>query len=158
MKRIFLGAVLALTMLSVGCKSQAVKGNATTNAMEQTDNKAKLEGKWELIEIKARYMTTETMADLFPLKNPTIAFDFNEMKVYGNNGCNVFNGPLEQVTANTIELGQHLASTLKYCDGVNTLVYMNALAEVKQYQLDGEELALTSEDQTVVLKFKKVNN
>jgi len=27
-------------------------------------------------------MTTETMADLFPLKNPTIAFDFNEMKVY----------------------------------------------------------------------------
>lgn len=158
MKKIGVGIAVVVTLIAGGCKSQAVQGETKQKEMTAQAKTYEIEGEWELIDIKARHMTDETLADLFPLKAPFLVVDVKEMMIYGNNGCNVYRGPIKRVDEQELLLDKGVASTLKYCSGVKPTVYMQALREVKEYKVEGDTLLLHSKDETVYLKFKKIHN
>jgi len=158
MKKIGVGIAVAVALIAIGCKSQAIQSETKQNEMTTQTKPYEVEGEWELIEIKTRHMTDETLADLFPLKTPFLIVDVKEMMIYGNNGCNVYRGPIKRVDERELILDKRVASTLKYCSGVKPTVYMQALGEAKEYKVEGDTLLLHSEDQVVYLKFKKIHN
>ncbi|MGG5505950.1 MULTISPECIES: META domain-containing protein [unclassified Myroides] len=154
--------LFVMALLTIGCKSQAVeKETDQMTQLRQTEASeiaSEIAGEWELVAIKFRQMTDETLEDLFPLKKPFLVIDTEAMIIFGNNGCNVYRGPIKSITATTLVLNKGLASTLKYCSGVKPLVYMQALGEAKEYKVEKEHLLLQSKDQEVYLKFKKIKN
>ncbi len=150
--------LLATTLLTLGCKSQAVEKE--TNQITKTiqTDASEIAGEWELVEIKFRQMTDEKLEDLFPLKTPFLVIDTEAMIIFGNNGCNVYRGPIKSITDTSLLLDKGLASTLKYCSGVKPLVYMQVLGEAKEYKVENDTLLLQSKDKEVYLKYKKINN
>ena len=157
MKRKRIGLLLVLTILAIGCKSQAVQKEAVSVETSTSKEESEIGGEWELVDIQSRYMTDETLEELFPLKRPFLGINEKDMIIYGNNGCNVFRGPIKSLKNNTLILDKGLASTLKYCSGVKSTVFMQTLGEVKTYEIKKNELSLYSADKTVFLKFKKIN-
>lgn len=158
MKKIGLSIVLISFVLSTGCKSQALSNDTQIETSIPMNTRPQLDGEWELIAIQSRVKTEDTLQDLFPLKTPFLIVDAKEMSFHGHNGCNVYRGTIEALEATALLLDKKIVSTRKYCDEVKSLVYMSALGEVKDYQIEQDVLTLTSEDQKVFLKFKKIQN
>ncbi|WP_413512413.1 META domain-containing protein [Myroides odoratus] len=158
MKKIGLIMALISFVLSAGCKSQAISKDTQTETSIPMNTTSKLDGEWELIAIQSSAKTEENVQDLFPLKKPFLIVDSKEMSFHGHNGCNIYQGTIEAIDANILLLDKKIVSTRKYCEGVNSPVYMSALGKVKDYQMEQDVLTLTSEDQNVFLKFKKIEN
>ncbi|MBB1151105.1 META domain-containing protein [Myroides sp. NP-2] len=155
MKKLGLGIAVVCALITAGCKSQAVQSEQNQSQMTTPTKTFEIEGEWVLIDMKSHYMTDETLEDLFPVKIPFMVVDAKEMMIYGNNGCNVYRGPIKQLDEQRFILDKGVASTLKYCSGVKQTVYMQVLGEVKEYKVENDTLLLHSKDEKVYLKFKK---
>ncbi len=88
---------------------------------------------------------------------PTLEINTTEMRVFGFNGCNNYNGQIKSIKSNTIEFGA-IATTRKMCaDMTISDRYDKALNETASYKKDGLTLILLNTDGNEILRFKKVD-
>lgn len=147
---VLLSAVLALT--AVSCKTA---GEITTVTVEKkVDMSKKLEGEWVLSSITTPATSGKDMSTLFSMKKPSLTFEVKDKKVYGNDGCNNIHGSFEAKEGNAIKLGDKMASTMMFCEGVADREFMNALNSVTHYEIVEDQLIMRSGD-IVVLTFTK---
>lgn len=127
MMRKFQWMMLVLLLSAFGCKNgQKDQSGLSLNNQE-----------WEL-----KTMTQEGRAVKNPEKLPTLLFT-DSTAVYGSAGCNRFFGTYsaEKDGKITIKPG---GATMMYCpDMPFEDAYLKALAEVKDYKIQGKELRLT---------------
>lgn len=117
---------------------------------EKTDVK-KLEGKWNIIEVKGKKLLMEGL--------PSMDFDMQEGKIHGNAGCNLFNSTIElnadDVSLITINPG---ATTMMACPDMETedaiLKAMNDVKRVKSGQSEDEMLLIDSNGNVVFVLSK----
>ena len=116
----------------------------------KTDVK-KLEGKWNIIEVKGKKLLMEGL--------PSMEFDMQEGKIYGNAGCNLFNSTIElnadDVSLITINPG---ATTMMACPDMETedaiLKAMNDVKRVKSGHSEDEMLLIDSNGNVVFVLSK----
>lgn len=116
--------------------------------------KGKLFGSWELIAIHTTDTADKKVEELFPGKKPTLNFEGNLM-VYGNDGCNNLTGEYEMKDNNGIAIGDKLASTRMFCEGVSDFAFTKGLSEVTNYEITESALLFKKGDK-VVMEFKQV--
>jgi len=106
---------------------------------------------WMLTEIAG---PDGTMAS--PLTIPTLTFE--DGSVSGNASCNQYFGPYE-IDGSSITFGQ-LASTQMFCGEPGVMdqeaAYLAALASIDTWSMDGETLALSSGD-TTLLRYEAIS-
>lgn len=88
---------------------------------------------------------------------PRLEINLTEMKIFGNDGCNDYNGTITTANAKDLEFGR-VASTRKMCADMDiTDRYNMALATVASYQVEGLNLYLFDKNGKEVLSFLKVD-
>lgn len=86
---------------------------------------------------------------------PRLEIDLTEMKIFGNDGCNEFNGTIVNAASSSIKFGQ-ISSTRKMCENMEITNKFNAaLTKVATYKLDGLNLFLMDSDGKEVLSLIK---
>ncbi len=116
----------------------------------KTDAK-KLEGKWNVIEVKGEKILKEGL--------PYMEFDMAQNKLHGNAGCNMFNTTItldaNDVSSITIAPG---AATMMACPDMATEdAIMKAMGDVKAVKAGNSEseMALVDQDGNVLLVLSK---
>lgn len=88
---------------------------------------------------------------------PNLEINTTEMKIFGNNGCNSYNGQIKTLNSKAIEF-KAIATTLMMCfDMTVPDNYDKALAETASYKKDGLTLLFYDKDGNEILRFKKVD-
>lgn len=152
MKNKILIAIAAIGILSFSCKSTK---SSTKETHVKTMNYDKLQGGWTLESIVVSGTEGKKLSDLFPNKLPTINFDITEQKVFGNNGCNSYNGPLDVRENKSLKIGaEKMATTMMFCEGVDDRSFMRGLGMVTDYKIEGDKLLLIH-DGIVIMIFEK---
>lgn len=154
MNKYFIPSIVfcTLALCSVSCKTtQNVKSNANTETTanhETTDDTPLFnpEGKWLIVEVGGKTVAGEEAAE--------ITFDPKQQLVYGNDGCNIFNGVYHVGKGNSLEL-TNLLSTLRACEGSSAMEIQSALNDVRFFSIDGNELTFRNEKKNVILKAVK---
>lgn len=147
---LLLSGVFALTVTS--CKTA---GEITTVQVEKTVDMSKhLEGEWVLSSITTPSTTGKEMKTLFSMKQPSLKFEVKDKKVYGNDGCNNIHGSFELKANNGIAVGDKMASTMMFCEGVADRDFMQGLKTVTNYDVVDGQLILSSGD-VVIMTFNK---
>lgn len=143
-------SVLALSVVS--CKTA---GKITETPVEKTvDMSKQLEGEWVLSSITTPSTTGKDFKALFSMKTPSLKFEVKDKKVYGNDGCNNIHGTFEAKGGNAIKLGDKMASTMMFCEGVADRDFMEALKSTTNYDIVDGKLLMRSGD-IIVLTFVK---
>ena len=116
----------------------------------KTDAK-KLEGKWNVIEVKGEKILKEGL--------PYMEFDMAQNKLHGNAGCNMFNSSFtlddKDISSITIEAG---AATMMACPDMSTEdASMQAMGNVKAVKAGSSEneMVLVDQDGNVLLVLSK---
>lgn len=119
-------------------------------AEAKTDVK-KLEGKWNIMEVKGEKILKEGM--------PNMEFDMNNKKVHGNAGCNIFNTTVEldanDVSSITINPA---ATTMMACPDMETEdAILKAIGEVKSVKAgqSDNEMMLVDANGNILLVLSK---
>ncbi len=91
------------------------------------------------------------------VRQPNLELNLTEMRLLGTNGCNDFNGKIEQVTDDKLTFGP-LAMTHRACkdSGLPDRV-TDGLNQVAGYRLKGLKLMLLNEEGEEVLRYRKVD-
>ncbi|MGG5507977.1 MULTISPECIES: META domain-containing protein [unclassified Myroides] len=168
MKDLKIAKMKKMKFLTVGLMALALTAcnekKTTEKASENVDEvgvetavttQAKLFGSWELISIHTEETTDKKIEDLFPGKRPTLNFEGNLM-VHGNDGCNNLTGEYELKENNGIVIGDKLASTRMFCEGVSDFAFTKGLTEVTNYEIT-ESALLFKKGNEVVMEFKQVS-
>lgn len=115
---------------------------------EKEDIRPLLSGEWELNSLNGQALNDTVTA-------PTLGFNLVEMKIYGNGGCNSYNGSIKQLGLESMVFGD-LINTLKICaeDTIET-GYLSALNDVRKYSIDEAILNLNDDNGNTILRFKK---
>lgn len=116
----------------------------------KTDAK-KLEGKWNVIEVKGEKILKEGL--------PYMEFDMAQNKLHGNAGCNMFNSSFtlddKDISSITIAPG---AATMMACPDMATEdAIMQAMGNVKAVKVGSSEseMVLVDQDGNVLLVLSK---
>lgn len=141
MKRVIFYALLVPVLLGLLFSCSEAK----------TDAK-KLEGKWNIIEVKGEKILKEGM--------PQMNFDMSENKLHGNAGCNIFNTTVtlddNDVSAITIAPA---ATTMMACPDMETedaiLQAMGEVKAVKAGQNDNEMLLVDGSGNVLLVLSKQ---
>ena len=129
---LLLGAALALSIQACKGKKESTSGSEVEIVEMETLLPATscdptlLFGEWDVIELNGNpVMPNEESA-------PFLGFDLNEMRVFGNSGCNLLTGAilLDSTTVNGIRFDQ-IGSTRRFCpnDSIEQ-PFLSALSEV----------------------------
>ncbi len=141
MKKVQWMIFVLLLAAVVGCK----------NAPKEQNQIALTGHEWEL-----KTMTKADSVVKNPEQLPTLLFS-DSTAVYGSAGCNRFFGTysVEKGGKMTLKPG---GSTMMYCpDMAFEDAYLKALAEVKEYAIQGKELKLTDGNGKLVLLYGVVD-
>lgn len=149
---LLLSGVLALTVTS--CKT-AGEITSTPVVEKKVDMSKQLEGEWVLSSITTPSTVGKDLKSLYSMKTPSLKFEVKDHKVYGNDGCNNIHGAFELKGANGIKLGDKMASTMMFCEGVADRDFMNGLQSVTNYDVVDGKLLLRSGDIIVMTFVKK---
>lgn len=91
------------------------------------------------------------------VKTPRLEINLTEMKIFGNDGCNEYNGTIEQVSPTALTFGK-IASTRMMCENMDVTNRFNAaLSKVSSYKLDGLKLHLMDSNGKEVLSLIKTD-
>ncbi|MEC4114890.1 META domain-containing protein [Myroides pelagicus] len=154
---LLLAAVLTIGFVSCNDKQKKEETATTEQVAETAKEEAKttntLEGSWELVSITSAGAEGKATDQLYPNKKPALTFE-EEGKLYGNDGCNNLMGTFENKEANGLTIGDNLAGTKMFCEGVADALFTETLLSVTKYEIVDEQLVLTAGD-VVVLTFKK---
>ncbi|WP_410880607.1 META domain-containing protein [Myroides sp. DW712] len=148
--------LLFITVAACNEKKSAEKALEAENAAVETTvtTKMNLVGSWELIAIHTTDTADKELEDLFPGKKPTLNFEGNAM-VHGTDGCNNITGEYEMKENNGIAIGDKLAATRMFCEGVADFAFTKGLTEVTSYEITESALLFKNGDQ-VVMEFKQI--
>lgn len=90
-------------------------------------------------------------------KHPVLEIHLNEMKIFGNDGCNNMFGNIESFDEKNIAFGA-IGGTKMACRNMElSSKYTSALGKTKTYKLDGLQLYFYDADGNEVLKYQKVD-
>ncbi len=149
----------ALLLMFAACnkkeKTQDIEPISTEVVEEDVVVIEGLTGSWELSEINTADAKGKTVKELYPGNLPSLTFE-NGLQVNGNDGCNNLMGSYDLGDNNAISIGEKLASTRMFCEGVADIAFNQALKETNNYSIDENTLVFKSND-NVVLKFNRVN-
>ncbi|WP_267739682.1 META domain-containing protein [Myroides injenensis] len=159
MKKTVLFLALALSVSLVSCKDKKEtkaeeKTEQTTTTAEVKKDNGLLQS-WELVSITTPDAAGKTIDELFPNAKPALTFQDEEV-VFGTDGCNNISGSYEAKGNNGIAIGEKLAVTKRFCEGVADTTFLNALSLATTYDIVEDELLFNSGD-IVIMKFKKVD-
>jgi heat shock protein HslJ len=88
---------------------------------------------------------------------PRVELYVQGKRVLGFDGCNEFQGTIEELTNDRLVFGQ-LMSTYRLCEDMSVSdQFHDALKEVSSYQLDGLELFLLNDQKHKVIAMRKVD-
>ena len=88
-------------------------------------------------------------------QRPNMELNLTDNKVMGNDGCNQYFGPINQVSSKSLKFGM-IAATKKYCPHMDiSNQFHKALSEIESYRLDGLNLYLFDESNNEILRFLK---
>lgn len=128
------------------------KGNATIstdNTMEP--NASSLSGIWTLKTIDGIEANTK-----FINNSPTINFDFDNKKIYGNDGCNNYNATFSLNKYNL--LVDSLISTRMACDNMASVAqYVQAIKDSSIISIPNSNILQFAKNGTILLVFEKTN-
>jgi heat shock protein HslJ len=88
---------------------------------------------------------------------PRLEVNLDKNKVYGNNGCNEYNGTITAITDKKISFGP-LATTRKMCPDMDVPTkYEQAMQKVASYKYEGLNLKLYDDKGNELISFLKVD-
>lgn len=116
-----------------------------SDSTELRFHKVTLNGNWYLDKIYAGRIKA---ADLYPFIKPFIKIDINQPVFSGSTACNLLKGQL-LMYQNTMKFN-HITTTKMSCKDVNEKVFIDALARVTHYKLDGTRLILLEKDKKIM--------
>lgn len=124
------------------------------NTSKNTTNSSNsLQGEWVLTYISGPRIAFD---GLYPDAKPTINFDGNEKKVFGNNSCNRYSGALVVKGTKISFKNSKMAVTMMACPGNGDSVYMNMLDKIDSYSISESGKVLTLEGEGIALmRFEK---
>jgi len=143
MKSIFFAALVGCGLL-MACHSAKKVSATTTDA-------SKLAGSWELNYISSPGASFDT---LYSVKKPVIQFDITNNKVFGNTGCNNFNGPLK-IDGNKMDFTQPMAMTRMMCPGNGENVFIGTLQKVNRWAISSDNTLTFISGDIVIMRFVK---
>ncbi|MBO3116375.1 META domain-containing protein [Winogradskyella sp. DF17] len=113
------------------------------------DTRIELNCDWILQSIGEELINQDTVT-------PSLSFNFEDMRISGNGGCNVFNGTIESIGLSTLSLGKVL-NTLRICEYQDLEdKYLNILQECTNFNVENETLTLHGEDKLPKLVYRKM--
>lgn|GEM_PF-291092 len=159
MKRTKVWAIGIMILALAACNEKKSTEKAPETAESLTVETAvttqmNLVGSWELIAIHTADTADKQLDELFPGKKPTLNFEGNAM-VHGTDGCNNITGEYEVKENNGIAIGDKLAATRMFCEGVADFAFTKGLTEVTNYEITESALIFKNGDQ-VVMEFKQI--
>ena len=87
-------------------------------------------------------------------KHPVLEIHLNDMKIFGNDGCNTMFGSIETLDEKTIVFGA-IGGTKMACSNMElSSKYTSGLEKTKTYKLDGLQLYLYDADGNELLRFE----
>lgn len=90
-------------------------------------------------------------------KQGTLEINLTDMKIMGVDGCNEFGGKISNHNPSNLELSfDEIVATEMYCDELSNKAGQS-LYKVKKYQREGLLLKLFSQDDKLLLTYKKVD-
>lgn len=144
MKFLFFSSLFLVSLFSCNSKMNSTQNNTT-----------RLHDIWALTEISENGLPLEV--DLDSQRRPVMELHIDEMKIYGNDGCNDIIGEIKLLDTAAISFGS-IAGTKMLCPNMilpNT--YNKAIQKVRSYKLDGLVLIFYDEQSKETLRFKKVD-
>lgn len=87
--------------------------------------------------------------------NPRLEINLNEMKIFGNDGCNDYIGGIKEISDTQINFG-NILGTQKMCRNMETVdKYNKVMMTVASYKLDALKLILLNKKGEEILTFLK---
>ena len=155
--KVLVAGLMILTLAACNEKKSTEKAAevAETPVVETTvTKKMNLVGSWELIAIHTEDTADKKIEELFPGKKPTLNFEGDAM-VHGTDGCNNISGEYEIKENNGISIGDKLAATRMFCEGVADFAFTKGLTEVTNYEITESALIFKNGDK-IVMEFKQI--
>jgi len=116
------------------------------------DKKMRLNDIWALKTIDGEMIDNEKQQ-----KQPVLEIHLNEMKIFGNDGCNNMFGSIESLDEKNIAFSA-IGGTKMACPSMDlSSKYTSALGKTKTYKLDGLLLYFYDADGNEILKYQKVD-
>lgn len=115
---------------------------------KKEDTRISLNGNWILTTINEGVLNR--MITL-----PTLEFNLKEMQITGNGGCNRYFGAVELLSLKKISLGAIGVTQMNCAHQHIEDEYFEALSNVDQYIVEGDELSLLDEEGKVILTYLK---
>ncbi|MFT3901859.1 MAG: META domain-containing protein [Niabella sp.] len=149
--------VLAMAVAIMACNDNATKDSTenatagqTTEAIKTTSD-GLFANEWTLAELNGKTIVLDAT---FPGK-PSLGFEKEGSKFFGNGGCNKFGGVLELKDGDSIKL-LNIAATQMACPNLEVETsYFEALRNAQTYQIVGDTLILNSAQASPLAKFGK---
>lgn len=118
---------------------------------EQEDPRVSLNDIWMVVNIDGKPVESDT-------NRPRLELNLTQMKIYGFDGCNNYNGPVQNLSLEDISFG-NLVSTRKMCvDQMETAdAFQKALSRSSHFVREGLTLSLQSSTGAELLEFRKVD-
>lgn len=116
---------------------------------KKADLRYNTQGEWKLKQINGK-APSENIKNL-----PILNIDLAKQMVYGNDGCNNFNGPITEFTQSALKLG-NLASTLRQCIMPDIAhEFYQAMSVVSSYSVSNGVLHLLNDHSEIIATFEK---
>lgn len=149
---------LASALCIAGCKTQRI--HQKSSAIEQTKEQVlpPVAGAWELTHMRTETIKDQAVGDLFPEKLPFLIVDVKEGTVFGDDGCNMYRGTIQNIEESTLAIEPGVSSFKTPCEAVEDKAYKAAFWQIKRYKVDGDNLVLETEDHQIMLKYKRIPN
>lgn len=113
------------------------------------DEKMRLHDIWALRAIDGNMIDVGNFQ-----KHPVLEIHLNDMKIFGNDGCNTMFGSIETLYEKTIVFGA-IGGTKMACSNMElSSKYTSGLEKTKTYKLDGLQLYLYDADGNELLRFE----
>jgi len=132
----------------------AIMLNSCQSAQKASDSEsvepAQLEGYWVLKTINGNEAKS-----VFTTAQPTLVFDFHEMRISGTGGCNSYTGAF--TLEKNVMLSSEIALTRMLClENIPEQEFIDALAKSKTLNIENGVLTMTNGEGIAVLAFEKV--
>ena len=140
MKLLKIAPLLIATIILQSCSS-------TSSSMKE-----KTSGSWTLATLNENPINRMVAV-------PTLEIDVEAMRIFGNAGCNTYNGPLEALNSNEFKVSDKIVSTMMACNNENIeSEYLQTLATATKYDMKNGMLKLYNKSGKNVLSFIKNTN
>lgn len=116
------------------------------------DEKMRLHDIWALRAIDGNMIDVGNFQ-----KHPVLEIHLNDMKIFGNDGCNTMFGAIQELDDQNINFGA-MGGTKMACPNMKlSSKYTSALGKAKTYKLDGLQLFFYDAEGNELLKFQKID-